>query len=1098
MVKTIISERYVLQREIGSGGMGVVYLAQDTLTDTKVAVKALKTDVANSEMIERFKREGEALRELNHPNIVKMLDAFEHAGQHYLVMEYVSGIDLSHRLAQGRMQLEDIINLSIDLADALTRAHRLNIIHRDLKPANVLIGDDGVLRLTDFGVAHVGSKERVTETDAIIGTLDYLPPEAFDGTPFDARGDIWAFGVILFEMLTGERPFKGDSLFEVIQAISTQPIPDLEALNPDCPIALVDLIYRMLERDPRVRIPSVRRVGTELEDILQGRDKAIATKRFDTPLPDYVMHSKYNLPAQATPFVGREHELAELENLLKDSDIRLITILAQGGMGKTRLALELAQQAVDQNLYADGVYFVELAPLSDADNIPNAIADAAGYQFLGEGTPKEQLLTILRERNLLLVMDNFEHLPEGFGLVGDILKSAPNVHIIATSRQRLSETGETLFHLSGMDFPDWETPDDALEYAAIKLFMNSAKRVRPDFELTSDNLDAVAQICKLVEGMPLGIVLAASWLAVLSLSEIAEEIQGSLDFLETDETELPERQRSIRAVMDYSWTQMTEAEQQVFMKLSVFRGGFTREAAQEVAGANLRILMSLVNKSLVRRDADTGRYDIHELLRQYAEEHLQQSDKLDILNQLHMQYFAEFMVNRAPDIKGRRQIDSLNEIESDFDNIREAWIYAVNHVDYESLSNMMETLTLFCEMRSLYKIGEELFQDAVDKLSRLNIQEIHPIFNRLRIYFVQVWILQEKFPIPDKILQIVDDCLPIAQLQEDTFTLMFYYKFKGWFHRGANDTDKVLPTYERALNLAQNLKSLYYEGRILREIDNFFTFHMLDNSPESKEVNHRHQEITQKISDQSGLAHAIYHKFMRDFIESRFESIEEHLREALFHFQAVRDMRSIGTASAGLGTISFYSGNLKSAESNHEEALQISSKMNYLAVHSYIYAQLSMIYSIGGHYGRSYEFIQKALGYSAAGIPHIAKYFTDASIVLHSIGVSDFKHARAHLLDTLISAQYIPVFRIMPFSLSAFWFHHADDKLRAVELLGLASIYHSNTIGWMEKWALLTQLQHDIKAELGEEAYNIAWKRGKSLDPEIVVQELIAEFSEDD
>jgi serine/threonine-protein kinase PknK len=577
--------RYTLQHELGSGGMGVVYLAQDTLTDTKVAVKALKADVAQSEMIERFKREGEALRELNHPNIVKMLDAFEHEGQHYLVMEYVSGDDLSQRLARGRMPLEGIINLSIDLADALTRAHRLNIIHRDLKPANVLIGDDGVLRLTDFGVAHVGSKERVTETDAIIGTLDYLPPEAFDGRPFDARGDIWAFGVMLFEMLTGERPFKGDSLFEVMQAISTQPIPDLEALNPDCPITLIDLVYRMLERDPQTRIPSVRRVGTELEDILQGRDKAVVTKRFDTPLPDYSMRPKHNLPAQATPFVGREYELTELDKLLTDQTIRLITILAQGGMGKTRLALELAQNAVDQNLYADGVYFVELAPLSDADNIPNAIADAAGYQFLGEGSPKEQLLTILRERHLLLLLDNFEHLPEGFALVDDIIKSAPNVHIIATSRQRLSETGETLFHLSGMDFPDWETPEDALEYAAVKLLMSSAKRVRPDFELTGDNLDVVARICKLVEGMPLGIVLAASWLAVLSLSEIAEEIQKGLDFLETDETDLPERQRSIRAVMDYSWTHMSDTEQQVFMKLSVFRGGFTREASREVAGA---------------------------------------------------------------------------------------------------------------------------------------------------------------------------------------------------------------------------------------------------------------------------------------------------------------------------------------------------------------------------------------------------------------------------------------------------------------------------------------------------------------------------------
>ncbi len=713
MVDTIINERYILHHELGSGGMGVVYLAQDTLADTKVAVKALKTEIAHAEMIERFKREGEALRDLNHPNIVKMLDAFEHDGQHYLVMEYVLGDDLSYRLRRGKIPLEDILNLSIDLADALTRAHRLDIIHRDLKPANVLIGDDGVLRLTDFGVAHVGSKERVTETDAIIGTVDYLPPEAFDGTTFDQYGDIWAFGVILFEMLAGERPFKGDSLFEVIQAISTQPIPDLEVINPDCPIALVDLVYRMLERDPRARMSSVRRVGTELEDILQGRDKVVATKRLDdTPLPDYSTLARHNLPAQSTPFVGREHELAELENLLKDSDIRLITILAQGGMGKTRLCLELAQRAVDQNLYADGVYFVELAPLSDADNIPNAIADAAGYQFLDDDTLKEQLLMILRERHLLLVLDNYEHLSEGFTIVGDILKSAPNVHIIATSRQRLAQDGETLFHLSGMDFPKWETPDDALEYAAVKLLMNSAKRVRPDFELTGDNLDVVARICILVEGMPLGIVLAASWLAVLSLSEIANEIQGSLDFLETDETDLPERQRSIRAVMGYSWEQMTEVEQQVFMKLSVFRGGFTREAGQSIAGANLRILISLVNKSFIRRDADNGRYEIHELLRQYAEEQLTESDLYDSTRKLYSTYYLEWVQQHAKRFAGHGQSKALMAIHDELDNVRVAWLIAVANRDEALLAKATELgFVLFNLSRS--KEGLELFDSAL-------------------------------------------------------------------------------------------------------------------------------------------------------------------------------------------------------------------------------------------------------------------------------------------------------------------------------------------------------------------------------------------------
>jgi serine/threonine protein kinase len=265
--------QYELQDKLGEGGMGTVYRSVDTRTVEIVAIKQLKMDVANPEMIERFRREGEALRQLNHPNIVKMLDMLEHDGHYYLVMEYVSGGDLSKQLEQ-KMPLEQTLNLSIDLADALTRAHRLDIIHRDLKPANILIGEDGVLRLTDFGVAHVGSQVSLTKPDAIFGTIEYLPPEAFDGQPFDARGDIWAFGVMLFEMLAGDRPFKGESVTEIIQAITTQPIPNLKALSPELPIALVDLVYHMLERDPQARIRSVRIVGAELEAILEGRDHA--------------------------------------------------------------------------------------------------------------------------------------------------------------------------------------------------------------------------------------------------------------------------------------------------------------------------------------------------------------------------------------------------------------------------------------------------------------------------------------------------------------------------------------------------------------------------------------------------------------------------------------------------------------------------------------------------------------------------------------------------------------------------------------------------------------------------------------------------------
>ena len=730
MTASYIANRYHLHELLGAGGMGTVYRGTDIQTNSVVAIKHLKPELTHDDMIERFIREGKALRDLNHPNIVKMLDEVEENGDHYLIMEYYPGGDLHDLVQQGALSVEHCLKLAIEIADALTRAHHLNIIHRDLKPANILLAEDDTPHLTDFGVAHIAKKDRITDTDDIVGTVDYLAPEILRGEGFDSRVDIWAFGVMLFEMLAGRRPFVGESMGQVLMGIITGPVPDLEALCPDAPLALVDLIYRMLEKDRDARVRSVRHVGALLEDILHGRtDDTPPPTRFAAPLPAVFERPKHNLPAQTTPFVGREAELAELAKLLDDSAIRLITVLAPGGMGKTRLALEVASHYVEEglrpsptpDLFNGGVYFVELAPLSDPANMVSAIAEATGYQFQGDGRePQQQILDFLRNKNLLLVLDNFEHLLDGVGLVTDILQAAPQVQILATSRQRLSQPGETLFHLAGMDFPEWETPEDALEYAAVKLFMNSAKRARPAFELQEHNLNHVARICRLVQGMPLGIVLAASWLAMLSPKEIANEIQQSLDFLADEIGQVPERQRSIRVVMDDTWQRMSEAEQQVFMKLSVFRGGFTREAAQAVAGANLRTLMSLMNKSLLRRDVDSGRYEIHELLRQYAEEYLISMGELDQIRLKHAQWFAHFVETQIDERVWFTHVHSAQMIIDEYANLRVAWLYIVEHDELDLFVAKPERyIGALTHIKGLAE-GEKQFEKFVEILQYSN------------------------------------------------------------------------------------------------------------------------------------------------------------------------------------------------------------------------------------------------------------------------------------------------------------------------------------------------------------------------------------------
>jgi hypothetical protein len=280
---TTIGERYELGEKLGQGGMGDVYRGVDIRTGMPVAIKHLHDNISNdAQILERFRREGEALRELNHPNIVKMLDMLQHENAYYLIMEYIDGGDLADLLeARGKLPVRDAIKIALELADALSRAHHVGIIHRDIKPPNVLIASNGTPRLTDFGVARIETAERLTGTGMAVGTLDYMPPEAVNGEPVDARGDIWAFGVMLYEMLTGERPFTGDTTLALLTSIIAAPLPDVTQGCPDASPALQTLLQQMLQKDREMRLRSARQMGAALEAILQGNP--VNLQQLDTP-----------------------------------------------------------------------------------------------------------------------------------------------------------------------------------------------------------------------------------------------------------------------------------------------------------------------------------------------------------------------------------------------------------------------------------------------------------------------------------------------------------------------------------------------------------------------------------------------------------------------------------------------------------------------------------------------------------------------------------------------------------------------------------------------------------------------------------------------
>ncbi|MBK8138577.1 MAG: hypothetical protein IPK52_22665 [Chloroflexi bacterium] len=420
---------------------------------------------------------------------------------------------------------------------------------------------------------------------------------------------------------------------------------------------------------------------------------------------------KHNLPAAVTPFIGRSEELDDLRRLLSHPHTRLVTVLAPGGMGKTRLALEAAESV--QGQYADGVYFAALAGLSDSSQVISAVADALGFQFMPDGRAQEQQIAdFLRRKHLLLLLDNFEHLLDAAPLVSEVLAAAPQVKMLVTSRERLNLTGEVVYALVGLRYPD-AGADDSLRYGAVELFIESALRANPHF--AADDTESVARICRVAQGMPLAIELAAAWAGMLSVREIADEISRSADFLKTSMRDVPERQRSVRAVFEAAWARLDEDTRRAFRWLSVFRGGCTREAAQAVTGASVATLASLVDRALLWRSPQTGRYDIHELLRQYAEGELEKSGEGEAARQAHQDYYASLTAKWGEAIMHGRQLEAFAILDSDFENVRRALARAVERGIAEEIDPFTE-LTWYYDRRSLLRELLDTFQAAADRL----------------------------------------------------------------------------------------------------------------------------------------------------------------------------------------------------------------------------------------------------------------------------------------------------------------------------------------------------------------------------------------------
>ena len=444
----------------------------------------------------------------------------------------------------------------------------------------------------------------------------------------------------------------------------------------------------------------------------------------------------HNLPASTSSFIGRELELEQLGELFNTPDCRLLTLTGPGGIGKTRLALEFCWKMVTSGApINDGLFFIPLAAVSEGTFLPAAIADA--LKLPGATDPKQQLLQHLIEKQIMLVLDNFEHLAEFAHVLVELLQACPGLKLLVTSRHQLNLYEEWIFPLEGMSYPPPNDLSGWQETSAVQLFQQRARRANLRFSL-ENHRDCVVRLCQLLEGLPLGIELAAAWVNLLPCQNILGLIEANLALPEQQIRNLPARQRSQQAVFQYSWDLLSREEQNSLARLTVFQGGFSAEAAERALGVSPRLLASLVAKSLLRFSAD-GRYEMHSLLRSFASEKTPASAGSEA-RAAHSRYFAGFLAVCARDFAGPKETQAIAAIAEEIANIRLGWQWALAQipgasVDAETLppeeildllARYIPILSTFYFRKSWFREAEPLFAQAAGQLEAAGFGSLPP------------------------------------------------------------------------------------------------------------------------------------------------------------------------------------------------------------------------------------------------------------------------------------------------------------------------------------------------------------------------------------
>lgn len=519
-----------------------------------------------------------------------------------------------------------------------------------------------------------------------------------------------------------------------------------------------------------------------------------------------------NTPNFEPNFIGREKELAELKQLVLNPSNRMTTLIGPGGVGKTRLAVEFATGAVDH--FPDGIFFISLASIQDAKFIPILVADTLKFNFYGPASYDDQLGEYLHREKILLIVDNFEHLRvEGAKFLAALLSNTHFLKVLVTSRERLNLIAESVMELKGFPVPDLLSTKDAASFSSVRLFVQNAQKTLPKFS-DQNNIEAIIRICQIVDGIPLAILLASSWVRVFSCSEIASEITKNVDFLSSSAHDLDPRHHSLIAVFDSSWKLLSEEERMVIRRLSIFQSSFSNNAAQDICNASPLILSILTDKSLLYRRQD-GTYQMLTTFNQYAVTKLAEVEaELISTRDKFCEYYAEFCAHKQAELNSRNQRNAIIAISAEIENIRIAWNWMIDSNRWDLLLKTKDPLLTYYAILGNFYQGEEFFNSALAKLNKLNLPELELI----RAYMLQhsVW-MKFKRGFSSDVMQTMNDCLEIFRRHNASFYIAMSLYYLAEIHRvdGRLFIAKELILQAIAqLQASPNLQSNYLTGML--------------------------------------------------------------------------------------------------------------------------------------------------------------------------------------------------------------------------------------------------------------------------------------------